>query len=424
MQRIRVSDNHRFLVREDGKPFFYLGDTAWELFHRLNLDEAKRYLSKRAHQQFTVIQAVALGELDGLLSPNANGDMPLQDSDPAKPLEPYFRHVDAIVSEANRLGLTIGMLPTWGDKWNKHWGAGPEIFDPSNARVYGEWLGRRYRDADLIWILGGDRPVETDRHIEILRAMAEGLKTGDGGNHLITMHPMGGGSSADKLHQEPWLDFNMIQSGHSRRNTPNWQMISHDYALKPTKPCMDAEPCYENHPVNWEPEKLGWFDENDVRKAAYWSLFAGSHGHTYGCHDVWQMRDEGRASIGYARNYWHEVLALPGASQMKHVRALMESRPMLSRIPDQSLVLDPSDDASEHVQATRSEDGSYAFAYLPKGGHVNLNLEPIHRVELDASWYSPRTGESTPLGRVKASNRQRFEAPSALDWVLVLDEIR
>ena len=32
----RVSDNRRFLLDQFGKPFFYLGDTAWELFHRLN----------------------------------------------------------------------------------------------------------------------------------------------------------------------------------------------------------------------------------------------------------------------------------------------------------------------------------------------------------------------------------------------------
>jgi uncharacterized protein DUF4038 len=35
LPRLKVSDNKRFLVQEDGKPFFYLGDTAWELFHRL-----------------------------------------------------------------------------------------------------------------------------------------------------------------------------------------------------------------------------------------------------------------------------------------------------------------------------------------------------------------------------------------------------
>ena len=73
LPRLKVSDNQRFLVQEDGKPFFYLGDTAWELFHRLTRDEAAAYLKQRREQKFTVIQAVALAEFDGLTEPNAYG---------------------------------------------------------------------------------------------------------------------------------------------------------------------------------------------------------------------------------------------------------------------------------------------------------------------------------------------------------------
>src|SRR5688572_30626223 len=117
--RLKVSDNRRFLVTEGGEPFFYLGDTAWELFHRLNREEAGRYLQNRADKKFTVIQAVVLAELDGLNTPNAYGHRPLEGNDPARPNAAYFEHVDWIVNRAESLGLTIGMLPTWGDKWNK-----------------------------------------------------------------------------------------------------------------------------------------------------------------------------------------------------------------------------------------------------------------------------------------------------------------
>src|SRR6476469_3803244 len=97
---LKVSDNRRFLVHEDGSPFFYLGDTAWELFHRLTFSEAERYLRDRAAKGFTVIQAVALAELDGLRTPNMNGDLPLINGDPAQPNEAYFAHVDAVVDLA------------------------------------------------------------------------------------------------------------------------------------------------------------------------------------------------------------------------------------------------------------------------------------------------------------------------------------
>src|SRR5512134_820678 len=200
--RLKVSENRRFLVTEDGQPFFYLGDTAWELFHRLNREEATRYLEDRARKGFTVVQAVALAELDGLGEANPYGHRPLLDNDPARPhvregaQNDYWDHVDFVVEKANALGIYIGFLPTWGDKWNKKWGVGPEIFTPANAAAYGEWLGKRYRERGIVWILGGDRPVETDVHKEITRALARGLTKGDGGTHLMTWHPTGGEGSS------------------------------------------------------------------------------------------------------------------------------------------------------------------------------------------------------------------------------------
>ncbi|MCX8107979.1 MAG: DUF4038 domain-containing protein, partial [Verrucomicrobiae bacterium] len=256
LPRLKVSENHRFLVYEDGKPFFWLGDTAWELFHRLNREEVCRYLDNRAGLGFTVVQAVALAELDGLNAPNAYGHRPLLNNDPASPdvkdgpENDYWDHVDFVVQEANKRGIYVGLLPTWGDKWNKKWGVGPEIFTPENARVYGEWLGRRYRTAGVIWILGGDRPVESDSHKEIIRAMARGLRAGDGGNHLITLHPTGGQSSAQFFHNEDWLDFNMRQNGHVAEYTGRYDQTRVDYDRMPPKPVLDGEPIYEDHPVS------------------------------------------------------------------------------------------------------------------------------------------------------------------------------
>ena len=138
LPRLRVSDNKRFLVTADGRPFFWLGDTAWELFHRLTREDADRYLQNRSKLGFTVIQAVALAEFDGLGQPNPYGHTPLANNDPTQPNDAYFGHVDWIVKRANALGLYVGLLPTWGDKWNRaKFGVGPEIFTPANAETYG-----------------------------------------------------------------------------------------------------------------------------------------------------------------------------------------------------------------------------------------------------------------------------------------------
>jgi len=117
--RLKVSDNHRFLVNEEGKPFFWQGDTTWELFHRLNREQAEQFLDNRAKLGFNVVQAVAIAELEGHTDPNPYGHLPLVDLDPARPAvkdgpnNDYWDHVDYIVDKANALGLTMGFLPTW-----------------------------------------------------------------------------------------------------------------------------------------------------------------------------------------------------------------------------------------------------------------------------------------------------------------------
>ena len=114
MQKLRVSPNGRFLVYEDESPFYWFGDTAWELFHRSTRQDAELYLDKRKSQRFSLIQAVVLAEENGIRSPNAYGHLPLVDEDPAKPNEEYFRHVDWIVQQANSRGLFHGYFTDLG----------------------------------------------------------------------------------------------------------------------------------------------------------------------------------------------------------------------------------------------------------------------------------------------------------------------
>lgn len=236
--KLKVTENRRYLQYENGKPFFYPGDTAWEPFHRLNREEATQYLTNRAQKGFTVIQAVVLAQLGGLTVPNPYGDLPLIDGDPAKPNEAYFRHVDFIVNKTEELGMLVRMLPTWGS----HWALGKAAFNPTNARQYGRFLGARYKDKAIIWILGDDRSITNDVERAIIDAMADGLTEGDGGAHLKTFHPIGPGLSSIKLHGAPWLDFNMFQSSHAARDHDNGLYVENDYALKPAKPTLDGEP--------------------------------------------------------------------------------------------------------------------------------------------------------------------------------------
>lgn len=426
--QLQVSANKRFLQAADGKPFFWLGDTAWELFHRLNREEATSYLKNRAEKGFTVIQAVVLAELDGLHDPNPYGETPLENDDPTKPREAYFQHVDFIVRKAAELNIYIGMLPTWGDKvFKNRWGVGPEIFNAENAKVYGKWIGNRYKnEKNIIWILGGDRNPRDESDLAIWRSMAAGIEEAVGRDRaLMTFHPQPNGvqdgGSAKWFHNDEWLDFNMFQTGHCRENNL-WDRMDYAYNLKPIKPVLDGEPIYEDHPVCFNANDLGTSSAYDVRKAAWFDVFSGAFGHTYGCHDIWQMYAPHRTPVNGPPRPWYVAVDLPGAAQLKYLRQLIESRPMFDRVPDKTLISDALG-ANDRIVATRGND--YIFVYSAQGKKFTVNTGKISGKEIHSYWYNPRNGEVKDEGKTAKKAQQEFTPPTSgygHDWVLMVDD--
>jgi hypothetical protein len=426
-QTFSVSENKRYLLKEN-QPFVWVGDTAWELFHALDRDSTTYYLTKRATQGFTIIQAVALAELDGLNSPNAYGDKPLVNNDPTKPNEAYFKHVDFVIDKAAELGLNIGLLPTWGDKiFKDRWGNGPEIFNIENAKIFGNWIANRYKNRkNIIWILGGDRnPREGSQDLAIWRAMASGIVEAFGGNEkvLITFHPQPNKDGASEwFHDDNWFDFNMYQTGHCRDNDV-YNLIKGSYERQNIKPVVDGEPVYEDHPVCFNANDLGTTNAYDVRKALYLDVFAGAFGFTYGCHDVWQMFRQNIMPVNGPHLYWKAALELPAANQVKHLRRLIESRPILDRVPDQSLIFENANSAYERIQATRGND--YIFVYSALGKSFSVNLGKFSGSQLIGYWFSPKNGQVKELGSFENNGTKLFNPPTSgygQDWVLVLDD--
>lgn len=455
--RLRVHPDGHYLQTETGRPFFWLGDTCWELFHRLNRAEADEFLEIRRQQRFNVIQAVALAEFDGLNQPNAHGDLPLVNLDPTRPaVTPgsnayntdqydYWDHVEYIVQRAADKGIYIALLPTWGDKVTKDWGAGPVVFNEQNARAYGEWIGRRFvRFSNVIWMLGGDRPAtlteaeatrrkrEPYDHRPLWRAMAEGIQASLGPNvpMLMTYHTWGGGyRTSQEMGTENWLMVNTMQSGHGGgHDRPVWEWIEEDWNKMPTKPTLDAEPNYDDHPVNpwpkWDPAN-GYFNAHDVRKQTWRSVLAGGAGVTYGHHFIWQFFDPKRPPVnnGDTLIVWRQAARAEAAGQMQHLRNLIESRPQFNRIPDQSLLVSVNGRGGEHIRACRGSDGSYAFVYLPVNKPVTISFEKLTGKQITANWYDPRTGAVTAIGTFARDPMREFVPPeTGQDWVLVLDD--
>jgi hypothetical protein len=412
---LRVSPNGRYFVNAAGSPFFWMGDTAWPLFTQYAREDAEKYLANRAAKGFTVIQGVlawggGTGLEDKAPGPNPNGDLPWLDNNPATPSEAYFQHVDHVARVAAAQGLVLAMLPTWGYYVND-----VPTLNTENAYAYGRWLGERYRmQPNIIWVNGGDR-VPTG-HEDVWRALAHGLRAGDGGAHLITYHPCGWTHSSQYFHHDDWLDFNMIQTWTEWAKV--YPAVAYDTHLLPIKPVVLGEGAYENGPEYPQ----GPITPLVVRRQAWWAFMAGGYS-TYGQNRMW------RADAG-----WTDTFDTPAAGHMTVMKNIISdaARPWHERVPDQGLFASGVGSERTLNAAVRSPEGSWALVYLSSQCHVRLHLDKIQAPRVRATYINPATGEQNEAGvfatgnfantQFPQPNQQWFSTPGYWeDAVLALD---
>jgi hypothetical protein len=390
---IRVSANGRFFTDRDGKPFFWLGDTAWPLFSDYSEAQAEAYLRNRAAKGFTVIQGVltwvlpAGNDTEKGVPPSSDdpqpyafGERPWLNGNPATPNDAYFKHVDKLVEFANQQGLALAMLPIWGYYVNQ-----THRVTVENARVYGRWLGRRYKDApNVIWVNGGDRVPEGNE--AVYRALAEGLREGDGGAHLITYHPCGWHSSSQFFQAEPWLDFNMIQTWTDWPKV--YPAVAADRMLAPPKPVVLGEGAYENGPEY----PLGPITPLIVRRQAWWAVMAGGF-FTYGQNQMWRM----------GKN-WDSTFDTPGAAGAARMKEIVSALPWWEAVPNQTLFASGVSSERTLNAAIRSVKGGWALIYLSSQCRVFIHLDKILTKSVRATWINPATGERKEAGNYETGN--------------------
>ena len=241
----------------------------------------------------------------------------------------------------------------------------------------------------------------------------------------MTYHPSGHVASFDFFAGEPWIDFHMFQSGHNKRDLDNQRWTLKGRALTPAKPVLDGEPRYEDHPIDWKPEQLGWFDAFDVRQAAWWSMLSGAAGHTYGNHNIWQMWQPGRDPVSHARTPWRQALEHPGAAQMGVMRRILEAHGFGTLKPAQQLLVVAGEDGRQQ-RAAETADGKTLIVYSPYGDTIRLKRMAVPS-GFGARWFDPRTGgqSSAAEGVVFMGDEIVLDPPGTPargnDWVLVLD---
>ncbi|MHC4559448.1 MAG: apiosidase-like domain-containing protein [Planctomycetota bacterium] len=391
---IRISDNNRYFVDQEGKPVFWLGTTQWQLFREYKIEDARTILEKTADKGFAFAQVMLMGVGDGT-KPNVYGQKPWINDDPLTPNEAYFQNVDAVIQIARENSVVISMT-LYHQRYRK-------CITAENSRAWAKWLAQRYKDVpNIVWSM---TPEAKKEFVSVLRELAAGLHEGDGGYHLITFKPDPAPYSSSFIHKESWLDFNSMQTWKSVELI--YPMVTNDYNLKPVKPVLMAEGAYEHGSEYGFDVSPLW-----IRRQAYYSYLAGAH-HTYGHNDSWRVLPT-----------WKRALDAPGTVQLRILKKVFLG---LSEwwylVPDQSIFATGCQTQGQILNlAARHKDGKWVMVYLGSRASFSINMDKIVAAKVDTNWIDPKTGNSTAAGSFLNTGTQSFSTPEGWeDAILILE---
>jgi len=332
---VKVSENGRYFVDQNGSPVFWLGITQWQIFREYTLEDAGTILENAKDKGFAFVQAMLMGVGDGT-KPNVYGQKPWINNNPLTPNEAYFKNVDSVIQIA-RDNNVVFSVTLYHQRYRKH-------ITIDNARAWAKWLAQRYKNMpNIVWSM---TPEARQEFVPIIRELAAGLHEGDGGLHLITFKPDPAPYSSSFIHDEKWLDFNGMQTWKAVELI--YPMVTKDYNLKPIKPVLMAEGAYEaGTEYGFDVTPL-W-----IRRQAYYSYLAGAH-HTYGHNDSWRVLPT-----------WKKALDAPGAVQMGILKKIFLARNQWwYLVPDQSIFATGGQTTGQVLNlAARHKDGKWIMVY-------------------------------------------------------------
>jgi hypothetical protein len=204
-------------------------------------------------------------------------------------------------------------------------------------------------------------------------------------------------------HNEPWLDFNTIQTW--KRLDLIYESVTNDYRRTPPKPVVMAEGAYEDG-------KEYGFDITPpiLRRQAYWTYLFGGH-HSYGHNDNWQMLPS-----------WKSSLDRPGAAQMTVVRDIFSRVPWWDLVPDQSIITKGVSEGDTINAAARSGKGDWIMVYASTPCTITLDTRSLTAGRgYTATWLDPRDGSAREETEHAGGRPASFTCPAGIeDGVLLL----
>jgi len=408
---LKISDNSRYLLDQNDKPFFLSGEAAWSLIAQVSKEDAVYYLDNRQEKGFNVVM-VNLIEHEFCSNPPRNyyGDLPFTGKTFITPNEDYFEHADYVINEAAQRGMVVMLYPLYLGYNCGSQGWCNEVSSASLSDMYtwGQYVGTRYENYDnIIWAIGADTnptPVKS-KVLEFVRGL-----TDHDTRHLITAHNQPGSAAVTPWEGETWLTVNNVYSYSSYLYVECFLAYSHD----PVMPYFMIEAAYENEDAS----------QQRLRSQAYWPVLSGGMGHVFGNCPIWHF---GSNSGWCGTNNWKGNLDSPGSFSMQYVQQLFNSLDWHLLVPDYDhLVLTAGYGnwgSSSYVTAALSEDGQTMVAYLPSSRQVTIDMSKISGFEATCSWYNPSNGTTTEIGTYATSGNRNFTPSSSGDWVLVIEGV-
>jgi hypothetical protein len=430
---LRISPDKKYLVNSRNEPFLIVGNAAWSLAVEATKSEALFYLDDRRRRGFNTIVVYLTTPRFSSHIPrwaNAEGAVPFANPDDFTATnEGYFAHVDWLVHEADSRGILVILTPSYigyacGDQgWcerMKHNGV-------SRLRQYGQWLGHRYRDfPNIAWLESGDYTPSrkgSPSEMDLVTAIAEGVKAGDGGVHLHTVE-WSTETSGSEVPGATWLD---LDSTYSYTAPHLYTKTLADFARDDrVGPFFNFEPLYENEHHT---------SQLQLRSQMYQPILSGATGFMFGMFPVWNFWSPGKPSWqfddhGYPAG-WRSALDSPGTQGVTRTAEFFRTRAWYGLRPDVSHAIMTAGygtyGSDQFALLASTSDGRLAIAYYTAPLSATVNMARMSGSTL-VRWFDPSSGKYVDVPgspfpnsgtRVFTPSRENAEGES--DWVLVLE---
>ena len=425
---LKVAENGRFLVNQNGEPFLVVGDAGWDLIVQPTEDEVDRYLEDRQKKGFNSVLVELIEHRFCTVPPKTCAGLAPFDKpgDFSTRNDAYFDYAWRVVKKANDHGIVVWLMPAFvgnlfGEAMEEGWYREIVAGGEEKFRDYGKFVGKRFQDLpNIVWVVGGDFvPRPEDQWL--VAALAEGIWETDFA-HPITGHASSKFPSAvAAFGDHKWLTVDTVYTP----TLPEAMLAVYNH--QPTRPFVLIESTYEGERSEGVQHDA---TPEQIRRQAYWPLLCGAFGQFFGNNPLWHFDGPG---LFPTKITWQQALDSTGSRDMARLRDVFAGLPWQQLVPeeDHAIVTKGYGEGIARVVTARTADKKLSVSYVPSTGtdaqELTFDLGQFAG-PVTARWYNPTDGRWTTINDAPIANRGAhvFRTPGdngtkTNDWLLILE---